>query len=67
MSRKAEGGNSAAPSRAKRAAEPAKPKAAADKPAAEKPRKTRRKALPASALETTIGYRFSDADLLERA
>ncbi len=39
MSRKAEGANSPAPSRAKRTAEPAKPKAAADKP-----RKIRRKA-----------------------
>jgi ribonuclease-3 len=62
MSRKAEGGNPSAPSRAKRAAEPAKQKTAPDKP-----RKPRRKAPPASALETTIGYRFSDADLLERA
>lgn len=62
MSRKAEGGNSQAPSRAKRTAEPAKPKTAADKP-----RKPRRKVPPASALETTIDYRFNDAELLERA
>ena len=62
MTRKAEGGNSQAPSRAKRTAEPAKPKTTADKP-----RKARRKIPPASALETTIDYRFADADLLERA
>jgi ribonuclease-3 len=62
MSRKADGKDAPAPSRAKRTAEPAKQKAA---PA--KPRKARRKAPPASALETTIGYRFKDSDLLERA
>ncbi len=62
MSRKADGANAQAPSRARRAADPAKQKVAR-----EKPRKTRRKSAPASALETTIGYRFKDADLLEKA
>jgi ribonuclease-3 len=62
MSRKADGKDAAAPSRAKRTAEPAKQKAAPGKP-----RKTRRKVAPASPLETTIGYRFKDPDLLERA
>ena len=62
MSRKAEVDASQAPARAKRTAEPAKQKSAGDKP-----RRTRRKLPPASELETTIGYRFADADLLERA
>ena len=67
MSRKADGKDAPAPSRAKRTAEPAKQKAAPEKAESAKPRKARRKAPPASALETTIGYRFKDPDLLERA
>ena len=62
MSRKAEGAGTTAPSRAKRAAEPEVQNAVP-----EKPRRVRRKATPASPLETTIDYRFKDPDLLERA
>jgi ribonuclease III len=67
MSRKADGKDTPASARAKRTAEPAKQKAAPEKAESAKPRKTRPKAPPASALETTIGYRFKDGDLLERA
>lgn len=67
MSRKADGKDATAPSRAKRTAEPAKQKVAPGKSEGAKPRKTRRKIAPASPLETTIGYRFKDPDLLERA
>ena len=54
------------PARSRRAGAAAKRKSA-DIAEPEKPRKVRRKSIPASALETTIGYRFVDKALLERA
>ena len=77
MSRKADSETPEVPARRKRAASPAKAALAKAssipgeaEPVAEaeaKPRKSRRKTPPASALEETIGYRFSDPVLLEHA
>jgi ribonuclease-3 len=66
MSRKATSETPTQGARVKRAASAAKSKGADTPAPAARPRKSRRKP-PASALETTIGYRFSDPVLLERA
>lgn len=65
MRRKADSGadGAAAPAAGAKRAAPAKPRAAS--PA--RPRKPKPKAAPATPLEATIGYRFSDPALLDRA
>ena len=50
-----------------RAAATAPPAPSAKKPAAPAKRPNRKRAAAASALETTIGYKFKDRDLLERS
>ncbi|ARQ01537.1 RNAse III [Pseudorhodoplanes sinuspersici] len=68
MSRAADDTPPKLPARARRAAGAVKQKAAVSVDAGDAPRKVKRKAKPkASALETTIGYRFGDQALLESA